>query len=86
MLCFMEFTVLSNYVVLLAFVFQISTLKEYQQIMRKIRTFYFGDAAIDKSTQKQYIDLWTDVNFVYGIDKSAKQHAAKSNLKTFYSR
>lgn len=82
----MEFTVLFNYDVLLAFFFKFLHQKEYKPIMRKIRTFYFGDAAIDKSTQKQYIDLWTDVNFVYGIDKSARQHAAKSNLKTFYSR
>lgn len=32
------------------------------------------------------MELLSDVNFAYGIDKSARQHAIKTNAKTYYYR
>lgn len=60
--------------------------QEYQKIGKDVRQFYFDDATIDRATLKQYIDLLSDVNFAYGIDKSARRHATKSASKTFYLR
>lgn len=60
--------------------------QEYQKIVKEIRDFYFGDAAIDETTLKQYIDLLSDMNFIYGIDKGAKRHAYKTDSKTYYLR
>lgn len=60
--------------------------QEYKKIAKEIRKLYFNDAAIDEKTLKQYIDLLSAVNFTYGIDKSVKQHATKTNSKTFYFR
>lgn len=59
-------------------------IQEYEKLAQEIRQFYFKDAAVDKSTLNQYVDLFSDINFVYAIDKSAKQHAEKSSAKTFY--
>lgn len=61
-------------------------LQKYKKIEREIRKFYFKDAPVDQHTLKQYIDLLSDINFAYGIDKSARQHAAKSPSRTFYFR
>lgn len=61
-------------------------MQEYKRIASEIREFYFKGAAIDEKTLIQYIDLLSDINFAYGIDKSARQHAEKTNQKTFYAR
>lgn len=59
--------------------------QENQQIAQRIREFYFKDAAIDeKTTLKQYIDMLTDLNFHYSIEKSARRHAVKSGSKAYY--
>lgn len=50
----------------------------------EIRKYYFGALAVCKETALQYINLLSDVFFVYGIDKAAKMHAEKSSGKTFY--
>lgn len=52
----------------------------------EIRQFYFGNATIDENALKQYIDLLSDINFSYGIDKVAKQHAIQSSAKSYYYR
>lgn len=51
-----------------------------------IREFYFHDAPIDEKNLVRYMELLSDVNFAYGIDKSARQHAIKTNAKTYYYR
>lgn len=54
---------------------------------REIRNFYFGEnSVVDNKTMGEYIDMMSDVFFVYGIDKVTKMHAKKSNGKTFYYR
>lgn len=62
------------------------TKQEYRKITKEIRDSYFGDAAIDENSLKQYINLLSDINFGYGISKAAKRHATKSNSKTYYLR
>lgn len=61
-------------------------LQEYQEIAAKIRKFYFKDTIIDERSLLQYLKLLSDINFAYGIDKSARKHALKSNANTFYYR
>lgn len=60
--------------------------QEYLQIARKIREFYFKNVAINRQSVNEYMQLLSDLNFSYGIDKSARQHASKSKGKTFYYR
>lgn len=50
----------------------------------EIRMYYFGAFPVCKETALQFINLLSDVYFVYGIDKAAKLHAEKSSGKTFY--
>ncbi|XP_055306845.1 uncharacterized protein LOC129571106 [Sitodiplosis mosellana] len=57
--------------------------KDDQRILtKKIREFYFDGSA---DALKQYVDLLSDINFGYEIDKTVKTHAAKSNGRTFYA-
>lgn len=58
----------------------------YKRLAKKIRQLYFKDAAIDENTLKEYIDLLSDVNFAYGINKAVQQHAMKTNSKAYYIR
>lgn len=60
--------------------------QQYKNLAKEIREFYFKDAAIDENTLKPYIDLLSDVNFAYGINKAVKRHAAKTNSKTYFIR
>lgn len=52
--------------------------------MRNIRQFYFDNETTEDQTIN-YVDLLSDVNFGYAIDKIVKLHASKSDGKTFYS-
>lgn len=53
----------------------------------EIRDFYFGeDGVVGNETMEDYMDMLSDVFFVYGIDKVTKMHAKKSTGKTFYYR
>lgn len=54
--------------------------------MADIREYYFKNATIDEKSLKQYIEMLSDINFSYGIDKSAKMHAAEGKARTFYYR
>lgn len=60
--------------------------QEYRNLTNEIRQFYFGDNAIDEQTVSKYFDLLSDINFVWGIDRSVKTLAANSKGKTFYTR
>lgn len=51
---------------------------------QEIRTYYFGALPVCKETALQYINLLSDIFFVYGIDKAAKIHAENTSGKTFY--
>lgn len=51
-----------------------------------IRQFYFGNDSINMNKSTEYIALLSDINFFYGIDKTAKLHASKSKGRTFYAR
>lgn len=61
-------------------------LQEYKKLAKQIRKFYFKDAAIEEGSLVQYMKMLSDINFAYGIDKSAREHAAKTPSKTFYYR
>lgn len=60
--------------------------QEYHEIANEIRSFYFKDHAIDENMLEQYIDMLSDLNYAYGIYKSARQHTAKTTSKSFYYR
>lgn len=61
-------------------------MQEYKKLAKQIHEFYFNDAPINRKKLKEYIKLLSDLNFAYGIDKSAKRHATKTNAKTFFYR
>lgn len=52
----------------------------------EVRQFYFKDAAIDEKSLMQYLELFSDIYFTYGVDKAAKQHAKKLFSKSYYLR
>ncbi|XP_055308597.1 esterase B1-like [Sitodiplosis mosellana] len=58
--------------------------EEHHQLMSIIQKFYFGDGATENQTVN-YVDLLSDTNFGYAIDKIVKLHASKSRGKTYYS-
>ncbi|XP_055312466.1 acetylcholinesterase-like [Sitodiplosis mosellana] len=60
--------------------------KEYQKLAKQIRQFYFGESPIDETTLVQYLNLFSDINFTYAIDKAAKRHANKTSSKVYYYR
>lgn len=60
--------------------------KEYRTLNDEIRQFYFGNDSINVNKSNEYIALLSDMNFFYGIDKTAKLHALKSKGRTFYAR
>lgn len=62
-------------------------LPEIRAIQDQIRQFYFKNADINQTTLHQYVDLFTDVNFSYGIQtKAIKEHSQKTSSKTYYYR
>lgn len=58
--------------------------KEYDEMVKDVRKFYFGDKAVDKTTLAQFIKLLSDVFYIYGIDKSMKAQSLRSSGNTFY--
>lgn len=60
--------------------------QKYDELMQKIKHFYFASASIDKDSIFKYFNLLSDVNFAYGINKAVKLHANKSSSPTYYLR
>lgn len=58
--------------------------QEHQSLAKEVRKFYFGDRVIDERTIPQIFDLMSDLNFIFGIAKSAKYLSKHSMGKTFY--
>lgn len=58
--------------------------KEYDDMAKDVRKFYFGDKTINRDSLTQFVKLLSDVFFIYGIDKSAKVQAVRSSGKTYY--
>lgn len=54
--------------------------------MDEVRSFYFGDNLQNNQSMAKYVELLSDVNFAYGIDKAVRTHAASSKGKTYYQR
>lgn len=52
--------------------------------MDEIQNFYFQDHLKSDQVVKQYIELLSDVNFGYGIDKAVRASATKAKGKTYY--
>lgn len=61
-------------------------MQEYRAVNKEIRQFYFGKDVINMGKSFEYVDMLSDINFGYAIDKTAKLHATKSKGKTFYAR
>lgn len=57
--------------------------KEYRSLADEIREFY-SNKELKGSAIERYIQLSSDINFVYQINKAAKKQASKSTGKTFY--
>lgn len=53
-------------------------------MIKDVRAFYFGDKPIGENSLKEFVKLLSDVFFIYGIDKSVKAQAKRSDGKTFY--
>lgn len=52
---------------------------------RAIRNHYFGaDIRLSNDHVSEFVDLLSDVVFVYGIDRSAKVQAERSTGKTYF--
>lgn len=58
--------------------------KEYDNMIKDVRKFYFGDKPVDANSLQEFVKLLSDVFFIYGIDKSVKAQAKRSTGKTFY--
>lgn len=54
--------------------------------MSAIRQFYFGDAVIDVDSFPQLIAMLSDVQYIYGVDRSVRHQIAHSSGQTFYYR
>lgn len=59
------------------------TEKEEEEMVKKIKEFYFKGKEVSKDTLQEYIDYFSDSMFKYGIMKSAKIHATKSHRPVF---
>ncbi|XP_031621135.1 uncharacterized protein LOC116339416 [Contarinia nasturtii] len=59
---------------------------QYREIANEVRKFYFGDAVINEQMMMEYINLLSDLNFVYPNYKAAKMHQKKSKGRAFYTR
>ncbi|XP_031636633.1 esterase B1-like [Contarinia nasturtii] len=57
---------------------------KYTELAAEVREFYFKDAAINEQSLIQYLKLFSDILFTYGIDKAAKLHATKLFAKSYY--
>lgn len=58
--------------------------KEYDNMIKDVRKFYFSDKPVDANSLQEFVKLLSDVFFIYGIDKSVKAQVARSTGKTFY--
>ncbi|XP_031619767.1 esterase E4-like [Contarinia nasturtii] len=57
--------------------------KDYDNMIKDVRQFYFGDKPVDANSLQEFVKLLSDVFFIYGIDKSVKAQAKRSTGKTF---
>lgn len=53
-------------------------------MIKDVRKFYFGDKPVDANSLQEFVKLLSDVFFIYGIDKSVKAQAKRSEGKTYY--
>lgn len=56
----------------------------YDDAVRDVRRFYFGDKPVNADSLQEFVKLLSDVFFVYGIDKAVKVQAKRSSGLTFY--
>lgn len=56
----------------------------YDDAVRDVRSFYFGDKPVNADSLQEFVKLLSDVFFVYGIDKAVKVQAKRSSGLTFY--
>nr|CAD7433392.1 unnamed protein product [Timema monikensis] len=54
------------------------------EILDKIRQFYFKDRDVSERTLLQYIDLLTDTQYGMGVCKTVKEHAASYASPVYY--
>nr|AQY62755.1 carboxylesterase [Pieris rapae] len=52
---------------------------EKNEVINKIKKYYFNDKVINHESLKNYIDYFSDVMFKYSIMKSAQLHSSMSN-------
>lgn len=63
-----------------------SNLKVHRDLASEVRKFYFENNLKNDPAIKRYIELLSDANLDYGIDKSVRITAAKSKGKTYCGR
>lgn len=68
------------------FLENVQSFQLHRSIFDEIRQSYFGNNSIDQRALLPYVSLFSDINFAYGIDRTAKIHATKSSGNTFYLR
>lgn len=61
---------------------KIYILQCYERKLNQVHDHYFGNGTTEKDRKVQYVNLISDMNMVYPIDKAAKMHATHS--ATFY--
>lgn len=61
-----------------------SNFQKYRALDAQVRQFYFGNLPIDNSTRANYIDLLSDISFVYDCVKTARIHSQKSLGRTYF--
>ncbi|KAK7873002.1 hypothetical protein R5R35_000302 [Gryllus longicercus] len=59
-------------------------LEKSQEIAEQIKDFYFDEKSVSMETLQELSDVYTDMNFVRGIDKYMKLLAEKSTSPLYY--
>lgn len=54
----------------------------YQRQLNKIQNYYFANATTERERAVQYVNLISDMNMVYALDKTAKEHS--KHATTYY--
>lgn len=55
-------------------------------MLKEVRDFYFEDKKVGPKTTQEYIDMISDLNFIYPYYKSIKAHIQYSKGKAFAMR
>lgn len=60
--------------------------QEYKEMVHEIRNFYFDDNDVSIETIQEYVDMMSDLFFVYNTRHMVGLHGETSNKNTYLLR